>query len=123
MGYDEKVDIYGALDATAVSSGFCLGSANWVLRSAREKVLFMRVLENEQKLIYYVSMTTVPLPQVAYVSGSSTLTTHPRPINQAALRGADLLILAALTQTPAHNPDHMLVSARASGTSACALRV
>lgn len=60
MGYDEKVDIYGALDATAVSSGFCLGSANWVLRSAREKVLFMRVLENEQKLIYYVSMTTVP---------------------------------------------------------------
>lgn len=58
MGYDEKVDIYGALDATAVSSGFCLGSANWVLRSAREKVLFM--LENEQKLIYYVSMTTVP---------------------------------------------------------------
>lgn len=59
MGYDEKVDIYGALDATAVSSGFCLGSANWVLRSAREKVLFMRLLENEQKLIYYVSMTTV----------------------------------------------------------------
>lgn len=62
MGYDEKVDIYGALDATAVSSGFCLGSANWVLRSAREKVLFMRLLENEQKLIYYVSMTTVPPP-------------------------------------------------------------
>lgn len=42
------------------------------------------------------------------MSGSSTLTTHPRPINQAALRGADLLVLAALTQTPAHNPDHML---------------
>ncbi|CAK1544336.1 unnamed protein product [Leptosia nina] len=82
VGYDERVDLYGALDATPVSSGFCLGSANWVLRSAHEKV--------------------------AYVSGSSTLTTHPRPINQSALRGADLLILAALTQTPAHNPDHML---------------
>lgn len=82
VGYDERVDVYGALDATAVSSGFCLGSANWVLRSAHEKV--------------------------CYVSGSSTLTTHPRPINQAALRGADLLVLAALTQTPAHNPDHML---------------
>ncbi|XP_063548993.1 integrator complex subunit 9 [Cydia strobilella] len=82
VGYDERVDIYGALDATPVSSGFCLGSANWVLRSAHEKV--------------------------AYVSGSSTLTTHPRPINQAALRGADLLLLAALTQTPAHNPDNML---------------
>ncbi|XP_050346894.1 integrator complex subunit 9 [Nymphalis io] len=101
VGYDERVDIYGALDATAVSSGFCLGSANWVLRSAHEKV--------------------------AYVSGSSTLTTHPRPINQAALRGADLLILAALTQTPAHNPDHMLgdlcvhatVTLRAGGSVLC----
>ncbi|CAG9580839.1 unnamed protein product [Danaus chrysippus] len=101
VGYDERVDIYGALDATAVSSGFCLGSANWVLRSAHEKV--------------------------AYVSGSSTLTTHPRPINQAALRGADLLVLAALTQTPAHNPDHMLgdlcvhatVTLRAAGSVLC----
>ncbi|KAI5631709.1 beta-Casp domain-containing protein [Phthorimaea operculella] len=101
VGYDERVDIYGALDATPVSSGFCLGSANWVLRSAHEKV--------------------------AYVSGSSTLTTHPRPINQAALKGADLLILAALTQTPAHNPDHMLgdlcvhaaVTLRAGGCVLC----
>ncbi|KAF9803332.1 hypothetical protein SFRURICE_007178 [Spodoptera frugiperda] len=101
VGYDERVDVYGALDATAVSSGFCLGSANWVLRSAHEKV--------------------------AYVSGSSTLTTHPRPINQAALRGADVLILAALTQTPAHNPDHMLgdlcvhatVTLRAGGSVLC----
>ncbi|GBP25152.1 Integrator complex subunit 9 [Eumeta japonica] len=82
VGYDQNIDLYGALEATAVSSGFCLGSANWVIRSAHEKV--------------------------AYVSGSSTLTTHPRPINQAALRGADLLLLAALTQTPAHNPDNML---------------
>ncbi|KAI8437891.1 hypothetical protein MSG28_010573 [Choristoneura fumiferana] len=39
VGYDERVDIYGALDATPVSSGFCLGSANWVLRSAHEKCL------------------------------------------------------------------------------------
>lgn len=37
VGYDERVDVYGALDATPVSSGFCLGSANWVLRSAHEK--------------------------------------------------------------------------------------
>ncbi|XP_052737436.1 integrator complex subunit 9 [Bicyclus anynana] len=101
VGYDERVDVFGALHATPVSSGYCLGSANWVLRSAHEKV--------------------------AYVSGSSTLTTHPRPINQAALRGADLLLLCALTQTPAHNPDHMLgdlcvhagVTLRAGGAVLC----
>lgn len=81
VGYDEPVDVHG-VRATPVSSGFCLGSSNWVLRCARRKL--------------------------AYVSGSSTLTTHPRPANQAALRGADALLLAALTQTPAHNPDNML---------------
>ncbi|CAG9132491.1 unnamed protein product [Plutella xylostella] len=56
VGYDERVELFGALEASPVSSGFCLGSANWVLRSPHEKI--------------------------AYVSGSSTLTTHPRPINQ-----------------------------------------
>lgn len=74
--------MYGALQVTPVSSGFCLGSSNWVLTSSHEKI--------------------------AYVSGSSTLTTHPRPINQAALKNADLLIIAGLTQTPSHNPDSML---------------
>ncbi|VVD03343.1 unnamed protein product, partial [Leptidea sinapis] len=85
VGYDERVDVYGALDATAV----------------------------------------------AYVSGSSTLTTHPRPINQAALRGADLLLLCALTQTPAHNPDHMLgdlcvhaaATLRAGGSVLCPVKL
>lgn len=45
-------DIYGALRVMPVSSGYCLGSSNWVISSDHEKI--------------------------AYVSGSSTLTTHPR---------------------------------------------
>lgn len=81
-GYDEKLDIFGALEVTPVSSGFCLGSSNWVLSSGHEKI--------------------------AYVSGSSTLTTHPRPINQAALKNADVVIMAGLTQAPHVNPDSML---------------
>ncbi len=88
----------------AVSSGYSLGSCNWIIHSGYEKI--------------------------AYVSASSTLTTHPRfyklnwcrffnklilhnfsiyrPMDQVALRNADLLILTALTQTPAANPDSML---------------
>ena len=31
-------DIFGALQATAVSSGFCLGSCNWMVTSDHEKV-------------------------------------------------------------------------------------
>lgn len=65
-----------------VSSGFCLGSSNWIISSNHEKI--------------------------AYVSGSSTLTTHPRPMDQAALRNVDVLIMTGLTQTPTLNPDSML---------------
>lgn len=45
-------NVFGSLHVTAVSSGYCLGSSNWVINADYEKV--------------------------AYVSGSSTLTTHPR---------------------------------------------
>ncbi|KAH8025982.1 hypothetical protein HPB51_015287 [Rhipicephalus microplus] len=40
--------------------------------------------------------------------GSSTLTTHPKPIEHGPLRNADALILTSLTQTPLANPDTML---------------
>lgn len=81
-GYDQKLDIFGALTVTPISSGFCLGSSNWILNSAHEKV--------------------------AYISGSSTLTTHPRPINQLALKHCDVVIMTGLTQAPHVNPDGML---------------
>lgn len=81
-GYDEKLDIFGALTVSPVSSGFCLGSSNWVISSGHEKI--------------------------SYISGSSTLTTHPRPINQTALKNSDVVIMTSLTQAPHVNPDSML---------------
>ncbi|XP_071440808.1 integrator complex subunit 9 [Hetaerina americana] len=82
VGYNEQLDVYGALNVMPVSSGYCLGSSNWIIASEYEKI--------------------------AYVSGSSTLTTHPRPMDQAALKNANVLILTGLTQTPTANPDSML---------------
>ncbi|XP_057333084.1 integrator complex subunit 9 [Microplitis mediator] len=82
VGYDQKLDIYGALTVTPISSGYCLGSSNWLISCEHEKV--------------------------AYVSGSSTLTTHPRPMEQTTLKHSDVLILTGLTQTPTANPDTML---------------
>lgn len=64
------------------SSGFCLGSTNWVINSAHEKIV--------------------------YLSGSSTLTTHPRPMYHHALKNADVLIMTDLTQVPVSNPDSVL---------------
>lgn len=81
-GYDEKLDIFGALTVSPVSSGFCLGSSNWVISTGQEKI--------------------------SYISGSSTLTTHPRPINQTALKNSDVVIMTSLTQAPHVNPDSML---------------
>ena len=82
VGYSEKKDIFGALTVMPTSSGFCLGSCNWVLTSSHEKIV--------------------------YLSSSSTLTTHPRPMDQNALRDSDVLILSGLTQSPTHNPDAMI---------------
>lgn len=82
VGYNEKIDVYGALQVVPASSGFCLGSCNWIITSNYEKIV--------------------------YLSGSSTLTTHPRPMDHNSLKNADVLIMTDLTQTPISNPDTML---------------
>lgn len=82
VGYNEKIDVYGALQVIPASSGLCLGSANWIISTEHEKIV--------------------------YLSGSSTLTTHPRPMDHHALKNADVLIMTDLTQTPISNPDSML---------------
>ncbi|XP_040572594.1 integrator complex subunit 9 [Lepeophtheirus salmonis] len=82
MGYSEKKDVFGLLTVSPVSSGYCLGSSNWIISSGFEKI--------------------------GYVSGTSTLTTHPRPLNQIPLRNVDCLIMTSLTQTPTQMPDPMI---------------
>ncbi len=84
VGYSDKVDVFGLLEVSPVTSGYCLGSSNWLITSASSGA------------------------KVAYASSSSTLTTHPKPLDRQALAGADCLVLAALTQTPLHNPDSMI---------------
>lgn len=81
-GFDQKIDVFGALEVSPVSSGYCLGSANWVLSTGLEKI--------------------------SYISGSSTLTTQAKPINQNALKNSDVIIMSGLTQAPHINPDAIL---------------
>ncbi|KAL5013814.1 hypothetical protein ScPMuIL_008084 [Solemya velum] len=82
IGFNEKLDIFGALQVMSCSSGYCLGSCNWVIQSEYEKI--------------------------CYVSGTSTLTTHPKQMEQAPLKNSDILIMSCLTQTPMANPDAMI---------------
>ncbi|XP_064411595.1 integrator complex subunit 9 [Latimeria chalumnae] len=82
VGYSQKIELFGAVQITPLSSGYSLGSCNWIIQSHYEKV--------------------------AYVSGSSLLTTHPQPMDQASLKNSDVLLLTGLTQIPTANPDGML---------------
>ncbi|CAH1776090.1 unnamed protein product [Owenia fusiformis] len=82
VGFGQKIDIFGAVTVTAISSGYRMGSSNWVIKSDYEKI--------------------------CYLSGSSTLTTHPKPLDQAPLKNSDLIIMSSLTQVPTSNPDSMI---------------
>lgn len=82
VGYAEKISVFGTLNVTAHSSGFALGSCNWFIESNYEKI--------------------------AYMSDSSSLTTHPQPMDTTPLLGADALIFTGLSRVPTNNPDNML---------------
>ncbi|CAG7668628.1 unnamed protein product [Allacma fusca] len=82
VGFNENLDLFGSIIATAISSGYSLGSCNWVLKSDKKKVV--------------------------YVTSSSTLTTHPSPMEQGSLKDADIFFLTGLTKSPNHNPDSMM---------------
>ncbi|XP_053105081.1 integrator complex subunit 9 isoform X2 [Hemicordylus capensis] len=82
VGYSQKIELFGAVLVSPLSSGYALGSSNWIIQSHYEKV--------------------------SYVSGSSLLTTHPQPMDQASLKNSDVLILTGLTQIPTANPDGMV---------------
>ena len=100
------------MQVSPVSAGYCIGSSNWIIASESSGV------------------------RIGYVSGSSTLATHPKPfdkvrryhadifvcyfifltcnplsfneIAQTALKGVDCLLLTSLTMTPLHNPNPMI---------------
>eukprot|EP00088_Acartia_fossae_P030637 TRINITY_DN3162_c0_g1_i2.p1 TRINITY_DN3162_c0_g1~~TRINITY_DN3162_c0_g1_i2.p1 ORF type:complete len:711 (+),score=150.28 TRINITY_DN3162_c0_g1_i2:54-2186(+) len=82
VGHNEKTDCFGLIQVTSVSSGYCIGSCNWLLSTGFEKIV--------------------------YISASSTLTTHPRAIDQINIKNADCMILTGLTQAPTLMPDPMI---------------
>ncbi|KAB0368526.1 hypothetical protein FD755_019560, partial [Muntiacus reevesi] len=72
VGYSQKIELFGAVQVTPLSSGYALGSSNWIIQSHYEKV--------------------------SYVSGSSLLTTHPQchvvstPLALTVRNGGNVLV-------------------------------
>lgn len=82
VNFSQSIDIFGLFEVSAHSSGFCIGSCNWVLKSDHEKIVYM--------------------------SQTSILTTHPKPFETQPLQDADVMLLTNLTPSPLVNPDTML---------------
>lgn len=82
VNFSQSIDIFGLFEVSAHSSGFCIGSCNWVLKSNHEKIVYM--------------------------SQTSQLTTHPKPFEMVPLQDADILVLTNLTNSPLTNPDAAL---------------
>ncbi|MEQ2198190.1 Integrator complex subunit 9, partial [Xenoophorus captivus] len=75
-------ELFGAVQISPLSSGYSLGSSNWIIQSHHEKV--------------------------SYVSGSTSSCLSSQPMDQSSLKNSDVLILTGLTQMPTANPDGML---------------
>lgn len=82
VNFSQAIDIFGLFEVSAHSSGFCIGSCNWTLKSNHEKIVYM--------------------------SQTSLLTTHPKPFESQPLQDADVMLLTNLTPSPLVNPDTML---------------
>lgn len=82
VNFSQSIDIFGLFEVSAHSSGFCIGSCNWILKSIHEKI--------------------------AYMSQTSLLTTHPKPFEPQPLQDTDIMVLTNLTNSPFASPDAML---------------
>jgi integrator complex subunit 9 len=71
--YTETLSLFSTLSVIAYSSGYCLGSANWLLETSFKKIVFL--------------------------SPSSIYTNlHPAPFDYDILRQADMIVVGGLSQ-------------------------
>ncbi|XP_065844002.1 integrator complex subunit 9-like isoform X2 [Oscarella lobularis] len=82
IGYSQKIDLHGSAEMIALSSGYCLGSCNWLIQTAHHKI--------------------------SYLASSSQFSTHPLPLDCNPMRNSDVLLLSGLTEVPAYSPDVMV---------------
>ena len=52
VGFNEKTSIFGLVEISPVSSGYCLGSCNWLITTGYEKV---RCRVNKKSSIYIIN--------------------------------------------------------------------
>uniref|UniRef100_A0A3Q4N0J2 Integrator complex subunit 9 n=1 Tax=Neolamprologus brichardi TaxID=32507 RepID=A0A3Q4N0J2_NEOBR len=59
VGYSQKVELFGAVQVSPLSSGYSLGSSNWIIQSHHEKPMDQSSLKNSDVLIL-TGLTQMP---------------------------------------------------------------
>ncbi|CAF4868795.1 unnamed protein product [Rotaria sp. Silwood1] len=85
--FNEQIDLYSSIRASAISSGYCLGSCNWQLD--------INVNHNQTSKIETSSIQT-NLLRFIYMSSSTTLETYPTKFNYDSFINCDYLLLSNL---------------------------
>ncbi|VIO89361.1 conserved hypothetical protein [Brugia malayi] len=79
VSFRESINIHGAATVAAYSSGYSIGSCNWIVRTEHEKI--------------------------GYLSATSSRNSHTKPVQWDQLRGCDALILTSICRFPEHSPE------------------
>uniref|UniRef100_A0A8R1TPM1 Beta-Casp domain-containing protein n=1 Tax=Onchocerca volvulus TaxID=6282 RepID=A0A8R1TPM1_ONCVO len=79
ISFRESINIHGAATIAAYSSGYSIGSCNWIVHTEHEKI--------------------------GYLSATSSRNSHTKPVQWDQLRGCDALILTSICRFPEHNPE------------------
>lgn len=89
--YNEQIDLYSSIRASAISSGYSLGSCNWQLD--------INVNHNQtSKIETSISTSTSNLSRFIYMSSSTTLETHSSKFQYDSFINCDYLLLSNLSR-------------------------
>ncbi|CAF0720043.1 unnamed protein product [Adineta ricciae] len=93
--FNEQIDLYSSIRASAISSGYCLGSCNWQLD--------INVNHNQTSKIEGSSSQT-NLARFIYMSSSTTLETHSSKFMYDSFLNCDYLLLSNLSRLSSVDP-------------------
>ncbi|CAF0906016.1 unnamed protein product [Didymodactylos carnosus] len=93
--FNEQVNLYSSIRACAVSSGYALGSCNWLLE--------INVNHNQTSKIE-TSTGGSSIIRFGYSSSSTTLATHPTKMIYDHFKSCDYLLVTNLSRTPTYEP-------------------
>jgi len=113
--FNEAIHFY-SFSASACSSGFCLGSCNWIIESISSTTTTITInltaqqqQQQQQQSPTKTITTNKSLEKIVYMSDSSlSLSRYPLPFEFQPIENPDLLIVAKLNNYPQNPPDDVL---------------